>query len=463
MNFDKNKVKNINIAYIGGGSREWAWKLMLDLAMEESLSGNVRLYDLQYKYALENMKIGNQLSAREDIKGKWKYEVVNTLEEALSGADFIVLSILPGTFKEMTSDVHYPEKYGIYQTVGDTVGPGGIIRAMRTIPIYLEFANAIKNICPEAWVINYTNPMTICTDTLYEVFPEIKAFGCCHEVFETQKVFASYLLEGWGIENVERSEINSNVIGINHCTWFDKVSYKGMDLKPLYKELSEKFNKIGYDNHRDKKFPVHPMGYKLLIAFDLYKKFGIIPAAGDRHLAEFFPDWYLFEKDKITSWGISITHVSYRIKRSEDFNIFREKIINNEQKLEIKKSGEEGVKMIKALLGLNDLVTNVNLPNKGQVKGMPINAVVETNALFSKNGIMPVFSGELPLGLNNKILTHVNNQNAIIKATVNKDIDLAFQVFTNDPMIHLNYNESKKLFNEMIDNTKEYLSYWGVK
>src|SRR4030042_6426100 len=160
MIFEKNKVKDINIAYIGGGSREWAWKLMIDLAMDESLSGKVKLYDIQYKYAVENMKIGNQLTLRDDVEGKWKYEVVKTLEEALKGADFVVLSILPGTFNEMASDVHHPEKYGIYQTVGDTVGPGGILRAMRTIPIYIEFSNAIKKICPEAWEINYTNPMS---------------------------------------------------------------------------------------------------------------------------------------------------------------------------------------------------------------------------------------------------------------------------------------------------------------
>ena len=101
-----------------------------------------------------------------------------------------MISIMPGTFDEMESDVHAPEKFGIYQSVGDTTGPGAVMRALRTIPMFEEFAAAIREYCPQAWVINYTNPMTVCVKTLYRVFPKIKAFGCCHEVFGTQKLLA---------------------------------------------------------------------------------------------------------------------------------------------------------------------------------------------------------------------------------------------------------------------------------
>ena len=134
----------------------------------------------------------------------------------------MVISILPGTFNEMYSDVHTPEKYGVYQSVGDTTGPGGIIRALRTIPMYVEFAENIKQYCPAAWVINYTNPMTICTRTLYKVFPSIKAFGCCHEVFDTQLDVADMLKVFKGIEGATTHDIKVNVLGINHFTWIDK-------------------------------------------------------------------------------------------------------------------------------------------------------------------------------------------------------------------------------------------------
>ena len=180
------RIDGLMIAYIGGGSRSWARTLMVGLALDEQLSGTVRLYDIDYAAACDNAAMGNRLTARAGVKGNWLYEAVRTMKEALSGADFVVLSILPGTFEEMRSDVHVPEKYGVYQSVGDSVGPGGAMRSLRSIPMYAEFAENIRLFCPEAWVINYTNPMTVCTRTLYEIFPRVKAFGCCHEVFDTQ-------------------------------------------------------------------------------------------------------------------------------------------------------------------------------------------------------------------------------------------------------------------------------------
>ena len=110
MEYHNDKISGLNIAYIGGGSKNWAWKLMCDLALEEQLSGTVKLYDIDYQSACENREVGNNLSKRPDAKGKWKYEVVSTLKEALTGADFVIISILPGTFKEMHSDVHTTRK-----------------------------------------------------------------------------------------------------------------------------------------------------------------------------------------------------------------------------------------------------------------------------------------------------------------------------------------------------------------
>ena len=136
--------KNLTIAYIGGGSRGWAWGLMGDLAMDGELCGTLRLYDIDREAAERNRIIGEKMSAHEGVKSPWKYEVSDSLQSALTGADFVVISILPGTFEEMQSDVHTPEKYGIYQSVGDTSGPGGIIRAMRTLPMFEEIAENIK-------------------------------------------------------------------------------------------------------------------------------------------------------------------------------------------------------------------------------------------------------------------------------------------------------------------------------
>ena len=172
MKWSKKHVSDIQIAYIGGGSKLWAWKLMADLALEPALSGTIRLYDIDTDAAEKNALVGNQLKDRADAPGKWNYTVAYNLKDALTGVDFVIISILPGTLDEMESDVHLPERLGIYQSVGDTAGPGGMIRALRTLPMYAEIAEAVKAYSPDAWVISYTNPMTLCVKSLYDTFPQ---------------------------------------------------------------------------------------------------------------------------------------------------------------------------------------------------------------------------------------------------------------------------------------------------
>jgi len=450
MEYVGETVRNLNIAYIGGGSRGWAWSLMSDLAAEEQLSGTIRLYDIDYKAACDNEIIGNSLKNRDDVKGKWDYKAVGSLQEALTGADFVIISILPGTFQEMWSDVHTPEKYGIYQPVGDTTGPGGLVRALRTIPMYVEIAQAIKNYSPDAWVINYTNPMTLCVRTLYEVFPQIKAFGCCHEVFGTQWLLSNALEDILGISGVTRDEIKVNVLGINHFTWIDKASYKGIDLMPVFSQFADKYLEVGYKGHQQ-------------VKFDLFKRYGIIAAAGDRHLSEFVPGkWYLKDPETVKSYGFALTTVQSRIDGQNERIAKSKRLVSGEEQFVLRKSGEEGVHQMKALLGLGDIITNVNMPNRGQMPDVPAGCVVETNAVFRKNSVTPVLAGSLPTPVQNLVMRIVNNQETILKAAINKDYDLAFSAFVNDPLVTISLKDAKALFDEMLQNTKQYLPGWNL-
>jgi len=463
MRYVDEKAVDLKIAYIGGGSRGWAWGLMSDLANEESLAGTVNLYDIDYEAALDNEIIGNKLLQNEAVKGDWKYKATKTLQQALEGADFVVISILPGTFDEMQSDVHTPEKYGIYQSVGDTVGPGGCIRALRAIPMYVDIASAIKNYCPEAWVINYTNPMTICTRTLYEVFPQIKAFGCCHEVFGTQKMLLKALKDIEKIDCTDREEVKINVLGINHFTWIDNATYKGIDLTAVYRKFADKYYETGYlDPEKD-----HWMNNSFVgsqkVKFDLFKRYGIIAAAGDRHLAEFMPGkYYLKDPETVSKWGFALTTVKWRKDQLQERLEKSRRLVSGEEEFKLKNTGEDGVKQMKALLGLGELFTNVNLPNIGQVKNIPLGAVVETNALFRKNSLTPVIAGELPSWVNGLVLRHVNDQETIVRAGLTKNKDLAFDAFVNDPLVTCSMEDSKALFKEMLDNTKDYLKGWDL-
>ncbi len=451
------KAKNLTVAYIGGGSRGWAWGFMKDLAMDEQLCGTVRLYDIDREAAERNRIIGSRISNHPDAKSPWQYEVSDSLKEALTGADFVVISILPGTFDEMASDVHLPERVGVYQPVGDTVGPGGFMRAMRTIPMYVEIGTAIRDYAPDAWVINYTNPMTLCIRTLYEVFPGIKAFGCCHEVFGTQHVLCNVIKDELGVDNVDRHELYTTVVGINHFTWLTRATWKDVDLFPLYRKFCEE-HQDGYDKGGDKNWMNSSFASAEKVKIDLFRRYGAIAAAGDRHLAEFLPPWYTSSPEKVKEWKFGLTTVDWRkndlknrMQRSDD-------LISGKEEISLQASGEEGHLLIKAILGLGDLVSNVNVPNRGQIPNLPLGAVVETNALFGLNRIEPVYAGEVPANILPLVARHVYNQENTLRAAMTYDRKLALTTFMNDPQWgSVAPEEIEKLFNEMLENQRKYL------
>ncbi len=453
-----NKVEDLKIAYIGGGSRGWAWGLMSDLASAEDISGEVALYDIDYEAAEANVIIGNKFKDAEGAKSVWNYKAYKTIDEALSGADFVVISILPGTFSEMESDVHAPEKYGIYQSVGDTVGPGGIIRALRTIPMIEKIALAISKNCPYAFVINYTNPMTVCMRTIFKVFPEAKAFGCCHEVFGTQKLLMSALKEIKGIQNIKREDVKVNVIGVNHFTWITEAKYKNLDLFPIYEEFCDRFFETGYLYEKDNNWMNNHFACSHRVKMDLFKKYGIIAAAGDRHLAEFNEGkLYLESPEMAHEWGFGLTPVSWRKKDLAERLERSRKRVSGEEKIELSETGEDGVNQIRSLLGLTEMVTNVNMANKGQIPNLPMDAVVETNAVFRDNSLTPVFAGEIPIEIYGLITRIVAEQEMVVEAGLKRDLTLAYKAFINDPLVTIPEKEAKELFSEMIENTKAYL------
>ena len=458
MKYSNNHVEDIQIAYIGGGSRGWAWSFMTDLAREEQIAGTIRLYDIDHEAAKANEIIGNHLMEREDACGKWNFKVIDSLQEVLTGADFVVISILPKTFDEMEVDVHMPERLGIYQSVGDTAGPGGMMRALRTLPIYVEFAKAIKEYCPKAWVINYTNPMSLCVKTLYEVFPEIKAFGCCHEVFGTQKVLAGIAKKELGIEEIDRREIHVNVLGINHFTWFDYASYKGYDLFPIYRKYIEEHFEEGY-NDPDRNWMNSSFNCAHRVKMDLFRRYGLIAAAGDRHLVEFMPgDEYLKDPETVKSWKFGLTTVQWRKDDLQKRLERSRKLVSGEEEIDLKPTGEEGILLIKALCGLDRMVSNVNIPNKGrQIANLPENAIVETNAVFERDAIRPVLAGSLPENVRQLILPHVENHERIMKVVLggNKDVDLIVEAFLHDPLVKGRASEEdvRKLVHDMMEAT----------
>ena len=452
-------MKDLTIAYIGGGSRLWARGLMSDLALDSELSGVVKLYDIDKQAADNNALIGNMMMKLPDAKGHFRFEVSETLEASLENADFVLISILPATFDEMKTYVHDPEKWNVYQPVGDSAGPAGIFRSLIMMPIYENFAKAIEKICPNAWVINFTNPMTMCVQMLYHVFPKIKAYGNCHEVFHVQDILRRALKESQGID-AKREEIMINPLGINHFTWINQAYYKDIDLLPIYDNFAKKYKTHGIDF--DTWTKRGPFGSTEKVKFDLYLKYGVIAAAGDRHLVEFLHQKdYVKDPSMVESWNFYLTPVDYRINEKQKANDSAEAMIQGLIPVKLTPSGEEGVLQMKALLGMTELITNVNIINHGQIENLPMNHVVETNALFRKNQVRPIYSGMMPQEPLDLTLPHIYIHELLLKAFDNRDLSYAKEALLRDPYTsHLSPNEKIEMFNHVTSKLKPYLSYY---
>lgn len=455
------KNKEIKICYIGGGSKMWARVFMADLAASENLGGEIALYDIDTEAAERNAKIGGFINKNPLTKSKFEYKVYNKLEEALTGSDFVIISILPGTFDEMRVDVHTPEKYGIYQSVGDTAGPGGVLRAMRTVPIYEDFAEKIMLHAPNAWVINLTNPMSICTKTLFDVFPKIKAFGCCHEVFHAQEFLTVVLRETRGIE-AGRTEIYADACGVNHFTWITKANYDNIDLLSLIPEFEEKYYDEGYYERKGADrfaFKTDPFAYGNKVKLDLFNRFGALGAAGDRHLAEFVPcEWYLKDPQTVKEWQFGLTTVDFREEKQARQIAETIEMAEGRKAFEISKSSEEAVDLMKALLGFKTIVSNVNTVNRGQMPQLPLGSIVETNCVFSNDNVAPVVSLPLPQGALEFVKRASDNIDLCYKGIKERNIDIIFNSFKNQALCSsLSEADAKNLFKEMCLGTRKYL------
>jgi len=459
---DEETVTGVKIGYIGGGSQGWAHTLINDLAQCETIAGEVALYDVDHEAARKNAELGNQVMDREEAVGEWTFTAHEDRALALRDADFVVCSIQDPPEETFAHDIDIPQEYGIYQTVADTVGPGGTLRSMRAIPQYYDIAATVREECPDAWVINYTNPMTTCTRALYEAYPDINAIGLCHEVFHVQEMLAE-VAERYveGADDVDRDDIAVNVKGVNHFTWIDEARWNGRDVfQYLDRELDRRKPIPGYEpgEFADAGYWIN----NFQIAFDLYDRFGVFPAAGDRHLAEFVP-WYLAidDPDEFHRWGVRLTPSEARVSDDESPAKMAE-FENEAGEFELNDSSEEVVDIVRALLGLEPVKTNLNYPNVGQCPDLPDGAVVETNAVVTGDDVSPITAGTLPRQVHSMVETHVDNQETIVEAGLSGDLDLAFQAFLNDPLVTIERERAAELFADLVDRERDYLDAYDL-
>ncbi|WP_459807950.1 family 4 glycosyl hydrolase [Halopiger thermotolerans] len=458
---------DVTIAYVGGGSRQWAPNLIRDLAQSD-LHGQVRLYDEYYESAQLNAEFGNWVHGEADVdpSSDWSYEAVDSLETALSGADVVILSTQYDPAETFVHDLDIPKEYGIYGAVAATIGPGGIFRAMRTVPQYREFAAAIREHCPDAWVFNYTNPVHFVTRALYDEYPDINALGLCHEVLGTRHRLARYAREELDMD-AERSDISVNVKGINHFTWIDEARCKGVDLWPVLEDLLE-------SEHARQEFTWEDLAEESVfvdnwqVTWELFRRFDVLPAAGDRHLVE-YATWFIQDgQEGLNRWGVKRTGSDYRSKHwtpaESDQTTDVEAWLSGEKEFELTESNEVFVDILRGLVGRDTYVTNVNLPNVGQVSDLQDGAVVETNAVVRNNEVKPTAAGGFPRPVRSLIRGHVDTIETVIEASRDGDVDAAFQGFLIDQQVRtLQTEEARELFAELVAAEESYLQDWALE
>lgn len=463
------------------------------------MTGVIRLFDIRKEAARQNQRYFQKLVSDNPGMGQsaWEVLVSDTLEEALRGADLVMISILPGSLRHMKIDVHLPERYGIYQSVGDTIGPGGFSRALRAIPLFRDFAKAIQAYCPDAWVVNYTNPMSMLVNTLVQSFPDIKVFGYCHEVFDSQRLYASILEQYFALDEagkeaflrgdldlvkqkmkvmgkpfgkngrwkgIDRHDVRIRVFGINHFTFIDEIIYQDKDVKEIVESWIRLFRI--HNRHR-----LHAWLPPLWLAFrnwnnvkfELYERFGVFGAAGDRHLAEFLPETYLpLGQKRIHRFGFFLTPVWVRVIYDKIRTRQLKKDMSMRHKIALKRSDEDGVTQLIPLIGGPSIVTNVNRINRGQMIDLPIGTAVETNALLSFDSIHESkVETAIPKELKERLLLHATHQFDFVKHYLARNKAGLIDVFLSDPSVsRLGDQNGRKLFQKMLSANADALEDW---
>jgi alpha-galactosidase len=208
------------ICFIGGGSYNWMPKLLADLALTPDLEGAVVLHDPNQRALEDIAQYGRKAFA--SVGSRFTIESTTDLDRALDGAEFVVVTITTGGLDSMALDLAIPEKYGICQSVGDTVGPGGLARALRNVPVMVGIARAMERHCPDAWMLNLTNPMTVLTRAVGLTAPRLKTVGLCHELFGVR---GGLIRMFGGTEN----DFEFRVAGVNHLIWVLEMTIRGQD------------------------------------------------------------------------------------------------------------------------------------------------------------------------------------------------------------------------------------------
>ena len=425
------------LTVIGGGSSQWMKSLMRDVYfLDEVGGGEIRLVDPKR----DNVEaVARMLETFNKVRNKdYKISVTNDRREALKHADFVMTTFSPGSMDAFYHDLEVPIKYGIRIPVSMTVGPPGISAALRTAPIAYEIVEDMEAMCPGAWLLNVTNPMSVVTRAMNKAAKTVKVIGLCHEFHAfprfMEAIFGlgrpddvdllTYLYQWLGEQGFEYT-----VAGVNHYIWITQATWHGEDVIPRIRQYA-----IDHWDTKSEDTPYSATDNHNAAKLALCRTFGYLPIVGDRHLVEFWPSLCNARNGFGMKYDVIKTTVDARRHRVDQSREEIERIARGEQAIDWTPSGEEMTGIMKAILTGSSVRCILNLPNRGQITNLPEDCVVETLGQVSAAGAKAEPSGELPGPIGSLCRLHADVHEMTLAAALSGDRDLAVQAMSLDPL-----------------------------
>lgn len=399
------------ITFLGAGSTVFAKNVLGDCMTVNALQHfEFALYDIDLERLKDSELVLNHL--KKNLNAKVSIKSYTNRKEALRGAKYVINAIQVGGYDPCTiTDFQVPKKYGLRQTIADTLGIGGIFRNLRTIPVMKAFAKDMKEVCPDAWFLNYTNPMAVLTNVM--INEGIKTVGLCHSV----QICADHLLDAL---ELPKDNAQWKIAGINHMAWLLEITRNGEDLYPEIKKRAKEKQK---EKHND------------MVRFELMDKFGYYVTESSEHNAEYHP--YFIKKnypDLIEQLNIPLDEYPRRcIDQIEGWKKMQDDIVNN-QDLTHNRTHEYGSYIIEAMETNQPFKIGGNVLNRGGlISNLPETAVVEVPCLVDASGVTPTYVGEIPEQLAALNRTNINTQLLTIEAAETLKKEKIYQAALLDP------------------------------
>lgn len=438
----------IKITFMGAGSTIFARNVLGDCMCTPVLrDAEIALYDIDEKRLKESEIILSAINhnINEDRAQIKTYLGVASRREALAGARFVVNAIQVGGYEPCTViDFEIPKKYGLRQTIGDTLGIGGIMRGLRTIPVLEEFAKDMEDVCPDALFLNYTNPMAILTGYMQR-YTKIRTVGLCHSV----QVCTSTLLKGLGMDDYLEGATDF-IAGINHMAWLLDVRDKaGNDLYPEIKRRALKRNAT--EKHGD------------MVRYEYIRNFGYYCTESSEHNAEYNP-FYIKARypELIERYNIPLDEYPRRcVWQIEGWEKERDQILQD-GKTGHERSREYASYIMEAVLTNKSYQIGGNVLNQGLIENLPSDACVEVPCLVNAQGVNPCHVGRLPVQLAAMNQTNINVQLLTIEAARTRDRNMIYQAAMLDPhtAAELSVDDIRKMCDELIEAHGTYMEMY---